>query len=125
MGARAHVQAVLDRVSMPLSSVLALKPGGLVPLSAGVLTKLRIESRGRFIAYGKLGQCNGNLAVRLLVAPDGKRVDIDPQIPQIATGQGAAAKASPDETGGDAKFGAAENRVRDATIPAAQAPVSS
>lgn len=81
LGARGHIQAVLDRVSLPLTAVLALKPGALIPLSAGVLARLRVESQGRFIAYGKLGQCNGNLAVRLLLTQDGTGRGSSPQPP--------------------------------------------
>jgi hypothetical protein len=71
LGARTNVEAVLDRPRLPLSQVLGLEPGSLVPLPAGVLTRLRVEGHGqRLIAYGKLGQCQGKYAVRLLVAWD-------------------------------------------------------
>ncbi len=67
MGAPVQLTAVLDRVSLPLSAVLALKPGGLLELSKAALGRVRIEGRGnRFVASGKLGQCQGNLAIRLL-----------------------------------------------------------
>ncbi|MDI3335098.1 FliM/FliN family flagellar motor switch protein [Defluviimonas aestuarii] len=68
LGARVHIEAVLDRVTLPLSALLDLAPGDFVPLSPGMITRLRIEGRGRrFLAHGKLGQCQGNLAVRLLI----------------------------------------------------------
>ncbi|SPH17447.1 hypothetical protein DEA8626_00969 [Defluviimonas aquaemixtae] len=68
LGARAQLTGVLDRVSLPLSAVLALKPGAVVQLSKGALTRVRVEGRGnRFLAWGKLGQCQGSLAVRLMI----------------------------------------------------------
>ena len=70
LGVRVQVEAVLDRVSLPLSAVLAMKEGALVPLSSGALSRLRIEGHGRFVAYAKLGQCQGKRAVRLIVTPD-------------------------------------------------------
>lgn len=70
LGARVQVEAVFDRVSMPLSAVLALKNDALVPLSSGALSELRIEGHGRFVAFGKLGQCQGKRAVRLIVSSD-------------------------------------------------------
>lgn len=76
LGSRAHLTAVLDRVSLPLSAVIALEPGAVLPLSQGVLARLRIEGRGdKLVAYGKLGQCRGSYAVRL-------HMDIDPQCGQ-------------------------------------------
>lgn len=67
LNARVQVQAVLDRVSLPLSIVLGLKTGAVVPVSPGALSRLRIEGQGRFVVFGKLGQCQGKLAVRLIV----------------------------------------------------------
>ena len=75
-GARAGLHAVLDRVSMPLSAVLALKPGSLVPIAPGALTRLSLEgSGGRVVARGKLGQSQGHLAIRLAMPPDGPAED--------------------------------------------------
>lgn len=66
LGAEAQIEAVLDRVSLPLSAVLALKSGALVPLSKGVLTRVRVEGRGhRLVAWARLGQCQGHLAIRV------------------------------------------------------------
>ncbi|MCV2873240.1 FliM/FliN family flagellar motor C-terminal domain-containing protein [Defluviimonas sp. WL0050] len=78
LGARVHIEAVLDRVTLPLSALLELSPGDFVPLSPGMITRLRIEGRGRrFLAHGKLGQCQGNLAVRLLIDLEGDAVAPD------------------------------------------------
>ncbi|OYX45398.1 MAG: hypothetical protein B7Z02_02225 [Rhodobacterales bacterium 32-67-9] len=69
-GAEAQIEAVLDRVSLPLSALLALKPGAVVPLSNSALTRVRVEGRGhRFLAWGRLGQCQGHLAVRVNLTP--------------------------------------------------------
>lgn len=70
---RAQLYGVLDRVQLPLERVLALAPGSIVEVSKGVLTRVRIEGHGnRFVAWGKLGQCQGNLAVRLHLTLDSK-----------------------------------------------------
>lgn len=66
LGARAGIDAVLDRVSLPLSAVMGFAPGTLVPIAAGALAGVRIEGQGRrLLATGRLGQCQGNLALRL------------------------------------------------------------
>lgn len=66
LGARAGIGAVLDRVSLPLSAVMAFAPGAIVPIAAGALALVRIEGQGRrLLATGRLGQCQGNLALRL------------------------------------------------------------
>jgi flagellar motor switch protein FliM len=66
LGARAGIDAVLDRISLPLSAVMAFAPGTVVPVAAGALAGVRIEGQGRrLLATGRLGQCQGNLALRL------------------------------------------------------------
>ena len=72
MAAEVGVEAVLDRVSLPLSAVLALAPGSLVPLVRGATARVRIEGPDRrLLATGRLGQCQGSLAVRLAGAAGG------------------------------------------------------
>ena len=66
MAAQVRVEAVLDRLSLPLADVMAFVPGTLVAIAPGALTRLRIEGHGRrLLATGRLGQCQGNLAFRL------------------------------------------------------------
>ncbi|MCU9846966.1 FliM/FliN family flagellar motor C-terminal domain-containing protein [Defluviimonas sp. WL0024] len=91
MGAGADLEAVLDRVRLPLAEVLALKPGAMLTLSKGVLSRLRVEGRGpRLIGYGRLGQCQGSYAVRLLVGieePETGAALPEPAEPGPAAGQ--------------------------------------
>lgn len=71
MAAEVAVDAVVDRVSLPLSAVLALAPGSLIPLARGASARVRIEGHGRrLLATGRLGQCQGSLAVRLAGADE-------------------------------------------------------
>lgn len=66
LGAEVQLEAVLDRMSVPLATVAALRPGALLPVAVGALSRLRIEGHGRrLVATGRLGQFQGNLAVRL------------------------------------------------------------
>lgn len=72
LGAPVGVEAVLARVSLPLASVMDFAPGGLVPMPPGAMARVRIEGHGRrLLATGRLGQWQGNLAVRLDGAADG------------------------------------------------------
>ncbi|WP_347310254.1 FliM/FliN family flagellar motor C-terminal domain-containing protein [Defluviimonas sp. SAOS-178_SWC] len=65
-GAEVRIEAVLDRVSLPLAAVLALRPGAMVPVSKAALSRVKIEGKGhRFVAWGRLGQSRGHLAVRV------------------------------------------------------------
>lgn len=62
--------AVLGRVTLPLSAVLSLAPGVSVPLDGATLEKVGlIGLDGREIATGRLGQAQGRRALRLAVAP--------------------------------------------------------
>lgn len=95
LAAEVRLEAVLDRMSLPLAAVAALRPGALLPVAAGALSRIRIEGRGRrLVASGRLGQCQGHLAVRIaLREPDG----------DTAAGQGAlpAARGPADTAGPD------------------------
>ncbi len=116
-GAEAQLEAILDRVSLPLSAVLALKPGAMLPLSKGAMTKLRIEGRGhRFVAWGRLGQCQGHLAVRvhLAIQPDGEeRVEFEP-----AAESAAPARPSPALKGVEPAASAAAGSLQEAQAAA-------
>lgn len=66
MATPALLQAVLHRVTIPLSAVMALKVGDMVPLPMSGVEKLRIEGTGgRRLATGILGQTRGYRAVKL------------------------------------------------------------
>ncbi|MGI3163115.1 FliM/FliN family flagellar motor C-terminal domain-containing protein [Pseudooceanicola sp. 200-1SW] len=73
MSAPAAIDAVLHRVSMPLSRVQGLKVGDLIEVPRSALAQTRLETRGetgRATCLGKvrLGQMGGMRAVRLTMA---------------------------------------------------------
>lgn len=58
--------AVLGRLSLPLSRVMALAAGDVLPLPAAALEAISLETQdGRRLAAGKLGQNRGMRAVKL------------------------------------------------------------
>lgn len=62
----ARLDAVLSRVTLPLSKAQALKPGDTLRLSPDALDRVEIHATsGQLVARGRLGQMNGNRAVRL------------------------------------------------------------
>jgi flagellar motor switch protein FliM len=66
LGACAELDAVLCRVSLPLSQVMALEPGVVLGLPGAALDGLDlVDAQGARVAGGKLGQARGNRAVRL------------------------------------------------------------
>ncbi|QOL80996.1 flagellar motor switch protein FliM [Pseudooceanicola spongiae] len=66
MSAPAVIDAVLLRLSMPLSHVTRLKPGDLIPVPQEALSNTRLEiGRGQCLGKVRLGQVNGFRAVRL------------------------------------------------------------
>ena len=66
MATPAQLVAVLHRMTIPLSAVMALQVGDLLPLPMSGVEKLRIEGTGgRKLANGKLGQARGYRAVKL------------------------------------------------------------
>jgi flagellar motor switch protein FliM len=70
LAAPAQLTAVLHRLTIPLSAVLGLKPGDVVPVPSAALDQIVIEGLdGRRLAEGKLGQNRGHRAVRLAAAP--------------------------------------------------------
>jgi flagellar motor switch protein FliM len=69
MASQSQLQAVLHRVTIPLSAVMRLKPGDLMPLPMAAIDRIVIEGLdGRNLAQGKLGQNRGMRAVRLIPA---------------------------------------------------------
>ena len=66
MGAQAELSAVLHRLTLPLSAVLALRAGDVLPLPSAALDRVSVEGLdGRRLALGKLGQNQGSRALRL------------------------------------------------------------
>ncbi len=66
LGVTCQLDAVLARIVLPLSAVMALEPGTIVPLPKASLSDLRMEGLdGRFLIDAKLGQNRGTRAVRL------------------------------------------------------------
>ena len=66
MATPVQLHAVLHRVTIPLSAVMALQVGDMVPLPMSGVEKLWIEgSGGRRLATGILGQTRGYRAVKL------------------------------------------------------------
>jgi flagellar motor switch protein FliM len=80
MASEAELHAVLHRVTIPLSAVLGLQPGELVPLPMAAVERVVIEALdGRRIATGKLGQNRGMRAVRLVPATSAGAVEPPPR----------------------------------------------
>ena len=68
-GAGCSLEAVLTRVSLPLSAVMNLRVGEVLPLPTAALNRISIEGiDGRRLAEGKLGQNRGMRAIRLTEA---------------------------------------------------------
>ncbi len=62
----ARLDAVLSRITLPLSRAQALKPGDVLKLSKDALDRVEIlAGRGHMVAKGRMGQLNGARAVRL------------------------------------------------------------
>lgn len=67
--ATAVLDTVLARLDMPLGEVCALKPGMLLPLPNDSLSETRLYApHGHMVAAVRLGQLNGQRAVRLVSA---------------------------------------------------------
>jgi flagellar motor switch protein FliM len=88
MRTEADIAAVLHRFTVPLSFVMALKSGDLVPLSTAALDRIVLEGLdGRPLASGRLGQNRGMRAVRLApqaVAETAPSTEIGPTLRVVA-----------------------------------------
>ncbi|MDP3960064.1 MAG: FliM/FliN family flagellar motor switch protein [Pseudorhodobacter sp.] len=94
MASTCALEAVLYRMTIPLSAVMGLKPGEVVPLPRAALDQIRLEGiGGRRLGAGKLGQNRGMRAVRL-TAEAGIAVP-DPAVAGAARGQAPAQAAHP------------------------------
>ncbi len=68
LGAHIRLDTVLCRIELPLSQVLTLSPGDVLPVAADALRDVRIEAGTRRpVARGRLGQLGGRRALRLMV----------------------------------------------------------
>lgn len=78
------------RLSMPLSKVVGLAVGDILPLNVASLDKVSVEGLdGRRLAEGKLGQNRGMRALRLTVVAAGSAQSAQPSQP-LRPAQGAA-----------------------------------
>lgn len=92
----ATLDAVLARLDMPLREICALKPGMTVPIPAEALGETRLYGPNRhLVAMVRLGQLNGQRAVRLLAADDTKQ-----EPPEHPADQDAALAADHDPPSG-------------------------
>lgn len=65
-GAAGVLDAAIDRISLPLSRILALQPGEVLVLPRAALDRISLEGiDGRRLAEGRLGQTRGMRAIRL------------------------------------------------------------
>ena len=65
-GADSQMEAVLARLTLPISVLMALQPGEVLPLPLAALDRITLEGiDGRRLSMGKLGQNRGMRAVRL------------------------------------------------------------
>lgn len=65
LGARAQLDAVLNRMTLPLSAVLAFRPGLEIPLPEAAIGTILVEAGALRLARGRLGQFRGQRAVLL------------------------------------------------------------
>jgi len=90
--APAVLDAVLHRLTLPLSAVLALAPGAELPVPLAALEDLRVEGQGgRLLARGRLGQNRGFRAVRLV----NEAAEPAPAAPALATAATEPASTTP------------------------------
>jgi len=68
-GADCALDAVLARLTLPISALMTLQPGEVLPLPMAALDRITLEGiDGRRLSMGKLGQNRGMRAVRLTPA---------------------------------------------------------
>lgn len=93
--APAVLQGVMARLVLPLSAVMALRPGEVLALPAAALDRISLEGiDGRRAGEGKLGQNRGMRALRLTVGSGAEPAAATPP-QQAAAPQPAPATAPP------------------------------
>lgn len=61
-----QLDAILHRFDMPLATATDLAPGHVIPLRGASISKLRLEDlAGTVVLQGRMGQLDGDLAVRI------------------------------------------------------------
>ena len=66
MATPTELEAVLHRITVPLSAVMGLRAGDMIPLPMAAVERLKLEGLGgRKLAGGRLGQSRGYRAIRL------------------------------------------------------------
>jgi flagellar motor switch protein FliM len=89
MRTEADLAAVLHRFTVPLSYVMALQEGDLVPLSSAALDRIVLEGLdGRPLATGRLGQNRGMRAVRLAPQAMAEEVPATGSVPALRAAVG-------------------------------------
>jgi flagellar motor switch protein FliM len=102
MAAECTLQAVIARVRMPLSRVLDLTEGAILPLAEAGIDRILVEAAdGRPLGEGRLGQHRGHRAVRLM-----EIADRDKQL-----GGEPVHSYSAEESVGEADLSSADNRL--------------
>jgi flagellar motor switch protein FliM len=77
MAVECSLHAVIARLQLPLSAVLALTPGALLPLGEAGIDRIYLETaQGRPLAEGRLGQHRGHRALRLTAIPEDREGQI-------------------------------------------------
>jgi flagellar motor switch protein FliM len=93
-GAEVRLEAVLTRVSLPLSQVVGLSVGNQLVLNAAALDKISLEGLdGRKMAEGRLGQNRGLRAVRLTVGVNAGRGSAPMADSAVLTPSGTSAES--------------------------------
>lgn len=117
----AEVQAVLARISLPVSELNALRVGDSLPLPRDRLDDTALVTiGGRPVARGRLGQMNGSRAVRLMsaqsiprAASEARELAFDP----LASPSGAGAPPPPDLAEPDGGFPMMDTQPDGAAFP--------
>ena len=79
----AELAAVLHRTTIPLSQVMGLVPGAILPLPMAALDRIVLQGLdGRQLAVGRLGQNRGMRAVRLILEPVAAETPV-PEAPPV------------------------------------------
>lgn len=96
-GSHCRLEAVLARITLPLSDVMALTEGALLALPQAALDQISLEGfDGRRVAEGKLGQNRGMRAIRLSEGAAARSAPLSAD----AENQGDFAVAEPEFGGG-------------------------
>ena len=91
LGVACQLDAVLGRVVLPLSAVMGLQVGAIVPLPKATLTGLHVEGLdGRTLIEAKLGQNRGMRALRLAGPLPPARAELAVTVPETVQAMAVA-----------------------------------